>query len=389
MSKSKQEVTYKKRGKYYYYKTKTMTNFKTTEKTTKSEAEAFVLSLLSDQSKPNNHLTDFSTLTFKKYAKDFFDYKKCPRLNRLRAEGKERVKRSCDNARANLVNYVFKTQFATMKMKDIRKADVLLLRQDLLKKTTPRRVNDIIGTVKTVFNEAVYNEHLFYNPVSNISKLKEEHKTVKPFTFEELTKMFDIDDEEKMIAIWGTYADFVFSFIECNTGMRNGEVRALKWKCVDFENNVIYVDSAFKDQESKIIGPPKNGKSRIAPLCSQLKTVLIIYKEKYAFHSDPEDFVCCHKNRTPFNYKRNIRHQKSALENASVEYRGTHTFRHSFSTNLSSERLASSEDLRTTSGWADERIKERYTHIELSAAQHVSQAQEQFWTMNEKKTETA
>ncbi|MCR5443071.1 MAG: hypothetical protein K6E89_04880 [Sphaerochaetaceae bacterium] len=48
MSKSKQEVTYKKRGKYYYFKTKTMTNFKTTEKTTKSEAERFVLDLLSD-----------------------------------------------------------------------------------------------------------------------------------------------------------------------------------------------------------------------------------------------------------------------------------------------------------------------------------------------------
>lgn len=389
MSKSKQEVTYKKRGKYYYFKTKTMTNFKTTEKTTKSEAERFVLDLLSDQKQPNYNMTDYSSFTFKKYAKDFFDYEKCPRLNRLRAEGKTRTKRSCDSARKDLVNFVFKTHFASLKMKDIRKTDVLQLRQDLLKKTTPGRVNDIIGTVRTVFSEAEYNEHVFYNPASKISKLKEEHKTTKPFTYEELSKMFDVEDEEKMKDIWGTYADFVFSFIECNTGMRNGEVRALKWKNVDFENNVIYVDSAFKDQESLTLGPPKNNKSRIAPLCSQLKRVLLIYRDKYCYHIKPEDFVCCHRDRTPFNYKRNIRHQKAALEKADVEYRGMHTFRHSFNTNLTAEQLATSSDLRATSGWSDERIRERYTHIEMSAAQHVSEAQEKFWIMNEKKRETA
>lgn len=124
MSNSKQEVTYKKRGKYYYFKTKTMTNFKTTEKTTKSEAERFVLDLLSDQKQPNYNMTDYSSFTFKKYAKDFFDYEKCPRLNRLRAEGKTRTKRSCDSARKDLVNFVFKTHFASLKMKDIRKTDV-------------------------------------------------------------------------------------------------------------------------------------------------------------------------------------------------------------------------------------------------------------------------
>ena len=122
MSKSKQEVTYKKRGKYYYFKTKTMTNFKTTEKTTKSEAERFVLDLLSDQKQPNYNMTDYSSFTFKKYAKDFFDYEKCPRLNRLRVEGKTRTKRSCDSARKDLVNFVFKTHFASLKMPASRRS---------------------------------------------------------------------------------------------------------------------------------------------------------------------------------------------------------------------------------------------------------------------------
>lgn len=353
----------KKIGEYYYYKLPTMNNFKTTKLKSEAKAKNYVISLLRKQVV----FSDCSTYTFRQYAKDFFDYEKCPRLKRLRSEGKDRVKRSCDNARKDLVNYVFKSSFSRLVLKDIRKADVLNLRQELLKRTTPGRVNDIITAVKIVFSEAVYNEHIMYNPARNISSLAETHKPVTVFSSEDYDKLFSIDDVGKMIKIWGTYADFIIEFIERWTGMRNGEARCLKWKNIDFDNGYIYITNAFKDQDSKTIGCTKNGKERIAPLCPQLRKALINYKEHYAFHTDNDDFVCCNKDGSPFNYKRNKRHHKSALERAGVEYKSIHVYRHTFATELE-EKGVSKSAIRACLGWADERIQSRYTHAEKNDA---------------------
>lgn len=113
---------------------------------------------------------------------------------------------------------------------------------------------------------------------------------------------------------------------------------------------------------------------RIAPLCDDLKKALLYYRQCFTKNTEPYDFVCCHEDRTPFYYKRNFRHHKRALERANVKYRSGHAYRHSFSTNLKVNNLASSRDLRVTSGWADESIQDRYTHTEMSSTKNVTEA---------------
>ena len=379
MSRTKQEYRLRTIRDIYYYKLPTMRTFKSTGCRVKAKAVAYVLNILCEKKTHKKDSAGLTDTTFKVYARDFFDYNKCPRVKRLRAEGKDLTQRYCKEARRDLTNFVFKTRFANLKMKNIRRSDVLDLRSELMGLTTPGRVNDIIRTVGTVFSEAVYREDVLYNPISKISKLKESHSEVQTYTDEDYRKMFDPRDPEKMIRIWGSYADFVFEFIECNTGMRNGEVRCLQWGNVDFENDVIYVVQAFKDQESNIIGPPKNGKRRVAGMCEELKCVLQYYKEHYAYHTNDEDFVCSIKNGRPFAYTRNRRHHRSGLENAGVEHRGHHIYRHTFNTNLLSANDVKDSDIRLSTGWSDERIQQNYSHNELSAAKNVTKAQNSYW----------
>ena len=379
MGREKQEYRLRTIGDVYYYKLPSMKNFKSTGQRTKARAQSFILDLIASQKETGKPGIDASDKTFRQYAKYFFDYNKCPRVNRLRAEGKDLTKRYCDEARSVLVNYVFKSRFANLKMKNIRRSDVLDLRAQLLKMTTPGRVNDIITIVGIVFSEAVYREDILYNPVAKTSKLKTEKKEITPYSDEDYRKMFDYRDWQKMIKIWGSYADFIFEFIECNTGMRNGEVRCLKWRNVDFKNNVIYVVEAFKDQQSKITGPPKNGKKRVAAMCEELKEALLLYKEKFAIHKLDSDYVCSILNGRPFAYTRNRRHHNQGLINAGVEHRGHHTYRHTFNSNLMAGNDVKDSDIRLSTGWSDERIQDNYTHNEMNAARNVSEAQNHYW----------
>lgn len=144
--------------------------------------------------------------------------------------------------------------------------------------------------------------------------------------------MFDINNSEKMIEIWGSYADFVFEFLELNSGMRNAEVRCLKWKNVDIKGGQISIEETFKDHKDKIIGRPKNGTNRFFIMSDNLKKVLTEYKEKYAPNTKPTDFVFSYKDGSHWGYTHTKNHHMSGLKNAKVEYRKQHTYRHTFNT---------------------------------------------------------
>ena len=161
--------------------------------------------------------------------------------------------------------------------------------------------------------------------------------------------MFPIDDEKEILRIWKTFGDFILEFIEFNTGMRNSEVRCLKWKNVDLDNQIIYVREAFKDMNNKIVGPPKNGKERRTGMSDVLKRMLELYKEKYTDHTDPNDFVCCYrKSGKAFLKKHSRDSHNEGLERAGVEHKGHHAYRHTFNSLLKNK--VSDWDIQTTTG---------------------------------------
>lgn len=79
--------------------------------------------------------------------------------------------------------------------------------------------------------------------------------------------------------------------------MRRGEIRALRWRCVDFEKKLISIEENYTDADG--FKPPKRESSGVVPMTTELETVLKdLYKKAFSLGwASPEDLVI-------FNVKR-------------------------------------------------------------------------------------
>lgn len=73
------------------------------------------------------------------------------------------------------------------------------------------------------------------------------------------------------------------------TGLRLGELRALRWRDVDFAKQTLIVRGSFTGGR---LGPPKSGKIRSVPLIDQAARVLDNLTRRELF-TEPEDLVFC------------------------------------------------------------------------------------------------
>ena len=83
-----------------------------------------------------------------------------------------------------------------------------------------------------IFNKAMINEYVRKNPAKGISLRRNEDVDRRVLSQEEQTIFFDCSK--------GTFYDNLF-VVAVSTGMRIGELAALRWKDVDWDNRVIHV----------------------------------------------------------------------------------------------------------------------------------------------------
>lgn len=83
-----------------------------------------------------------------------------------------------------------------------------------------------------IFNKALTNEYIRKNPAKGISVKRDEKKEVKVLSEEEQILFFDCAK--------GTFYNNLF-VVAVSTGMRIGELAALRWSDIDWETNVIKV----------------------------------------------------------------------------------------------------------------------------------------------------
>ncbi|MCP4545741.1 MAG: site-specific integrase [bacterium] len=111
------------------------------------------------------------------------------------------------------------------------------------------------------------------------------------------------------------------------TGMRRGELLALKWACVDFLHSVIRVEAS--DWQGKL-GPTKTGRARNIPMTQELRAAL----EKHRRHSSESEFVFCNSDGKPLRFTQIKRPLYAACRAAGLPEVQWHVFRHSFASQL-------------------------------------------------------
>lgn len=138
---------------------------------------------------------------------------------------------------------------------------------------TARGQQKIRSMVNTVFNYGL-DERLISkqipSPMSGLVFEDKSEKVPEILNLSEIKKFLEYAKELKnpWYPIWA---------MALLTGMRNGELYALEWTDIDFENNLIRVSKSF-DNRMNVVKTTKAGYWRNIPISSQLKSLLVELK---------------------------------------------------------------------------------------------------------------
>ena len=125
-----------------------------------------------------------------------------------------------------------------------------------------------VAAVVAFFNQAIEDDELTRNPFKGLSRKTRGRKDKIPLSDAELDRLTDY-----ALRIHGAYGPMMRALIlfAAYSGMRPGEIFALRWSDVDFEPMRIHVRGRFYKGR---LGPPKNGQQRTVVLTPQAREVL-------------------------------------------------------------------------------------------------------------------
>ncbi|MBK23241.1 MAG: hypothetical protein CME70_04470 [Halobacteriovorax sp.] len=156
----------------------------------------------------------------------------------------------------------------------ITRADArdLLKRMDEegLRKSYQKKVCNIISRVYEWAIEFRYISDAERSPLRGFVFEKQEEKAPDILSLEEITKFLGL--AKALSHPW--YHIWAFAVL---TGMRSGELYALKWEKIDLEKNLILVDSSY-EANLKRIGPTKGRYWRTVPINESLRALILELK---------------------------------------------------------------------------------------------------------------
>lgn len=226
---------------------------------------------------------------------------------------------------------------------------------------------NIFGELRAMLNYAVRMEYLPRNPLNNVGNFKDayatpNHDTLHYYTPEEFKKYITCARESAVcLNDWGYYVFFNIAFY---TGMRKGEINALKWS--DIDGNLIHVRRSITqklkgaDRET----PPKNKSSyRTLQMPQPLIDILAEHKQRHIQFKDfSEDWricggIACLRD-TNIEKKNLYFCGKSGLKHIRV-----HDFRHSHASLLANEGINIQEIARRLGHSKIETTWNTYAHL--------------------------
>jgi integrase len=220
---------------------------------------------------------------------------------------------------------------------------------------------------RAIFSYAIKMEYLIKNPFEKLDNFKDTtsiKKKMQYYTAEEfglfITRAKEIaterDTQFNDLSEWNYYVFFNIAFY---TGLRKGEIHALKWS--DIQGSYLSVERSItqkskgKDRETR----PKN-KSSIRPLQLPLPLIRILEEQKQRqqlCHNYTNDFRICNSIRNSSISRKNKRYSKG-LKKIRI-----HDFRHSHVSILANEGVNIQEVARRLGHSRIEMTWNTYCHL--------------------------
>lgn len=256
------------------------------------------------------------TLNFEKIAEEWLEYKK------------NTVKQSTYYNYMFIINKYLNPRLKKIKLKKLLNFNYNELVSELTEELSKKTVRDVANVMKAILRY-VEEKYDYSVKVKTISTPKVEIENLKVLSKKERNKLEKYclkSNDLKCIGI----------VICLNTGLRIGEICALKWEDIDFNEKVIHIRKTLqrvyvgrKETSKIVIDKPKTKSSiRTIPISNKLYEILQPLKKEY----QKEDYVLTGCNDTflePGKYR--YAYKKILKESRIKEYK-FHILRHTFAT---------------------------------------------------------
>ncbi len=233
-------------------------------------------------------------------------------------------------------------------VEEVQQLKVAKLRQDGKKGRSPKTVNNILGVLSSLFEDAVKWRYAAFNPVRAVKKCR-------PDVDAEDFQFWTVKESEAFLAAVAEHRPrwHVFFLTALRTGMRLGELAALRWEDVDLERNRLRVKRSYSHGHET---SPKGGRSRTLPMTPQLRLALTEHKlatggRERVFLSDEGELL---------DHNRVKHHFWCGLRESGMKRIRFHDLRHSFASQLviagvsvyKVQKLLGHQDVKTTMRYA-------------------------------------
>nr|WP_314892347.1 site-specific integrase [uncultured Campylobacter sp.] len=208
-------------------------------------------------------------------------------------------------------------------IESIKASELKLWFSQMNKEVSAKTLRDYKSCLNQIFQLAKYDEFIRNNPIDYIRNFNLIKPKIQPFT----------DSEVKQIL--GSSKAYSLKFqiflkIGFYTGMRTGEILALKKENIDFNKRFIYVKlSRSKFGENS---PKTAGSIRQVPIVDALYCDLEKYVLFHVFHS----YLFVNQYREPYNTDFSFTRYcwKPLLKSLNIPYRKLYVMRHTYATNV-------------------------------------------------------
>jgi integrase len=157
-------------------------------------------------------------------------------------------------------------EFGALRIESISVTRVEQWRNALVKERglARRNANKIHSVLHSILQHAVEHRGLQDNPASRVRKLRETYDAGR-FEF------YSPEEVHKLAGAAASQQDAALYLTAAFTGLRRGELVALRWREVDFTNHVIRVVEGYSRSR---VGRPKSRRSRSVPMVDEVADTL-------------------------------------------------------------------------------------------------------------------
>lgn len=238
--------------------------------------------------------------------------------------------------RVHLVPYFGRMKMDEVSNLDIEKYKALKLSRGLSAKS----VNNHLAVLKKAFQCGFEWEAIKNCPI--IKMLKTPPQEFDFLTVEECRRLVG--------AVGGIYGEMIG--VALGTGLRFGELIALRWEDIDFKTGQMTIKRAYA---RGVLGSTKSNRIRHIPMSASVRNTLYHKRKK-------EDLVFAGSGGNPLKRNNSLKRLHSICVKAGLRKIGWHTLRHTFASHLA-QAGANLTAVQNLLGHSDIRTTMRYAHI--------------------------